>query len=184
MFHLGIIWLADGLTANPIQFIEQHLGRRRQYAGSYPGSHTHCHPDWLEISPGIAAPGLYTFFYFLLHFLTFAVLDYGLDWGEILRLTAKSLSSSSVAGLISCVGGHLLQILDETPGEKLETAAQPIYLVSGLVILHYAWALKGSLTNLSGDILRPLAMGALMAVLLVLRIPPVRRWVIALRTRH
>jgi sulfoxide reductase heme-binding subunit YedZ len=60
-------------------------------------------------------------------------------------------------------------------GKNWKQLHKTVYLASGLVILHYAWAVKGSLTNLSGDILRPLGFGLLVVILLVLRIPAVRR---------
>ena len=60
-------------------------------------------------------------------------------------------------------------------GKNWKRLHKTVYLASILVVLHYAWAVKGSLANLSGDILRPLSMGLLVAILLVLRIPAVRR---------
>ena len=51
-------------------------------------------------------------------------------------------------------------------------------------MLHNAWALKGSLTTLSGDILRPLLMGLLFLTLLALRLPPVKQAVLRLRRQR
>jgi len=48
-----------------------------------------------------------------------------------------------------------------------------------LVIVHYAWAKKGSITQLQGDIVQPILFGMLVLVLLILRIPAVKQ---ALRT--
>ena len=44
-----------------------------------------------------------------------------------------------------------------------------------LVVLHYAWSKKGDLFHLRGDILRPLVYGLIVILLLLLRLPPVRR---------
>ncbi|MCJ7677701.1 MAG: hypothetical protein MUO35_08270, partial [Anaerolineales bacterium] len=49
------------------------------------------------------------------------------------------------------------------------------YLAVLLVVVHYAWARKGNLTSLSGDILQPLAFGGVALGLLALRLPAVRR---------
>jgi hypothetical protein len=57
------------------------------------------------------------------------------------------------------------------------SVARLLYAASLVVILHFAWARMGSLATLSGDIALPLAFGAAAAILLVLRLPAVRRWV-------
>ncbi len=69
-------------------------------------------------------------------------------------------------------------------GKSWKRLHNAVYLAAGLVILHYAWALKGSLSTLSGDLLLPLEMGFLLAILLVLRIPLVSRWVTSLRFHY
>jgi sulfoxide reductase heme-binding subunit YedZ len=66
-------------------------------------------------------------------------------------------------------------------GQKWTNLHRLVYLAGILDILHYTWAKKGSLLTLSGDILRPLLWGLLLVLLLVFRLPPVRRWVIKLR---
>jgi hypothetical protein len=47
--------------------------------------------------------------------------------------------------------------------------------------LHFAWARKANLASLSGDILLPLAFGAVALILLALRLPAIRRWISARR---
>jgi hypothetical protein len=42
-------------------------------------------------------------------------------------------------------------------------------------VVHFAWARKGNLAGLSGDILLPLAFGAVALGLLSLRLPVIRR---------
>jgi hypothetical protein len=49
--------------------------------------------------------------------------------------------------------------------------------------VHYAWAKKGDLFSLQGDILGPLAFGLVIVFLLVIRIPAVRKYVKSLRGR-
>jgi hypothetical protein len=51
------------------------------------------------------------------------------------------------------------------------------------VVLHYAWSKKGTFFALQGDILQPLIYGLVLVLLLVLRIPPVRRFVASARNR-
>ena len=49
-----------------------------------------------------------------------------------------------------------------------------VYLAAVLVIVHFVWLVKV-------DIRRPLLYGAVVALLLAFRLPPVRRWVAKLR---
>ena len=51
-----------------------------------------------------------------------------------------------------------------------------VYLAAGLVIVHYVWSVKA-------DIRPPLAWGAGIAALLLLRLPPIRRWFSTQRRR-
>ena len=178
--RLGFLWVLDGLTANPIQFIVQYLGRSAVTLLVLTLSVTPAVTvtGWRVLSRHRRTLGLYAFLYFALHLFAFAVLDYGLDWGEILRLTAEKPFI-----LVGLLAGLILLMLAATSfkywmkrlGKNWRRLHKTVYLASGLVILHYAWAVKGSLTNLSGDILRPLGMGFLVLVLLILRLPPVRR---------
>jgi DMSO/TMAO reductase YedYZ heme-binding membrane subunit len=58
-----------------------------------------------------------------------------------------------------------------------------VYPAAVAAILHYALAQKGNLFTLRGHILRPFLWGLLTILLLVLRIPPVRRWISTMRRR-
>ncbi len=178
--RLGFLWATDSLTANPIQFVEQNLGRAalNMLVLSLAVTPLVSLTRWRALIPHRRTLGLYAFLYFTLHLLTFVVLDYGLDWDEILRLTVEKPFI-----LIGLLAGLILLALAATSfkywmkrlGKNWKRLHKTVYLASILVVLHYAWAVKGSLANLSGDILRPLSMGLLVAILLVLRIPAVRR---------
>jgi sulfoxide reductase heme-binding subunit YedZ len=60
---------------------------------------------------------------------------------------------------------------------------QLIYLIAPLLILHYAWSKKGDFFALQGEIIRPLIYGLIVILLLVVRIPQVRRGIASLRDR-
>jgi methionine sulfoxide reductase heme-binding subunit len=186
LVQLVVIAQTSGLTANPIQFVEQRLGlaAANMLVLALAVTPIVTVTGWRSLSKYRRALGLYAFFYFALHFLTFAVVDYGLDWREILLLTTEK--PFIIVGLLA---GLILLALAITSfpywmkrlGRNWKLLHKTVYLASILVILHYSWALKGSLTTMSGDIIRPLVMGLIVALLLVLRIPPVRRRVIRLR---
>jgi sulfoxide reductase heme-binding subunit YedZ len=189
LIQLGYFWLADRLTVNPIQFIEQHLGRMALYLllitlGVTPIVTI---TGWKALPKHRRTFGLYTFVYFFLHFLTFAALDYGLNLGEILRLTSEKpfIWVGLTAGLILlALAVTSFKYWMKLLGKNWKRLHKTVYLAGGLVILHYAWALKGSLSTLSGDIMRPLMMGLLLTILLILRIPAVRKLVSRRRYRR
>lgn len=184
--RLAYFWAFGSLTANPIQFVEQHLGRAalNMLVLSLAVTPLVTLTRWRALIPHRRTLGLYAFLYFALHLLTFAVLDYGLDWGEILRLTVEKpfIVVGLLAGLILlALAATSFKFWMKRLGKNWKRLHKTVYLASGLVVLHYAWAVKGSLANLSGDILRPLGFGLLVAILLVLRIPAVRRRIARLR---
>jgi sulfoxide reductase heme-binding subunit YedZ len=121
--------------------------------------------------------GLYAFLYAGLHFLTFVVLDYGLDLdligGAIFEQRYVVVGFS--AGLIL-----LAMALTSTRGwqkrlrNNWKRLHRLVYVAGGLVAVHYMW--------LSKDIREPLPYVAIIALLLALRFPPIRR--VASRLRH
>jgi sulfoxide reductase heme-binding subunit YedZ len=175
---IPLAWLAfdalrGNLTANPIQAIEQRTGR---YALYLLVASLACTP--LYIVTGWSVPlrwrrplGLYAFMYAALHFLTFLGLDYGFDLGLIWAdVAGKRFIFVGAAAFIIL----LLLALTSTKGwqRRLKKAwtrlHRWVYAAGGLVIAHYVWAVKA-------DIRLPLAWGAIIALLLALRLPPVRR---------
>jgi sulfoxide reductase heme-binding subunit YedZ len=68
-------------------------------------------------------------------------------------------------------------------GKNWKKLHKSVYLVGVLVIIHYALAVKGSITTLSGDIGRPILMGSIVLFLLILRIPPIKKWIIDSRKK-
>ncbi|MGA2419137.1 MAG: protein-methionine-sulfoxide reductase heme-binding subunit MsrQ [Candidatus Acidiferrum sp.] len=169
---IGIVgWraLRGDLTANPIEFI------------------THTTGDWalrfllitLAITPlrkVLGLPelvrlrrmlGLFAFFYAGLHFSTYLVLDKFFDiseiWKDVLKrrfitvgfaafLLLIPLAITSTAGWIRRLGGKRWQALHRL-----------IYLSAILAVIHYYWLVKSA-------VIRPLAYGAILAILLLFRI--------------
>lgn len=179
-------WQTNGLTFNPIQFIEQYLGRAaiNLLVLSLAVTPVVTLTGWRKLSKHTRTLGLYTFFYFSLHFLTFAVVDYGLNFREIFKLMIEKpfIIIGTIAGLILlALATTSFKFWMKRLGKRWKKLHRLVYLVGGLAVLHNAMALKGSLTNLSGNIVRPLVLGALITLLLVLRVPPVKRWASSLR---
>ena len=167
----SLVWrgLHHGLTANPIEFI------------------THATGDWtlrfivftLCITPLrklLALPdlirfrrmlGLFAFFYGCLHFTTYIWLDKFFDLREVWKDIAKRpyitvgflafvllipLAITSTAGWIRRLGGRRWQLLHRA-----------IYISAVAGVIHYYWQVKSA-------VLRPLAYGTIVAVLLLWRL--------------
>ena len=179
---------ANQLTVNPIQFVEQFFGRAalNMLVVSLAVTPFITITGWKKPARHSRALGLYAFFYFLLHFLTFAVVDYGLDFREIFRLTTEKpfIIVGSLAGLfLLMLAITSFKFWMKLLGKNWKRLHKLVYLIGVLVILHYAWAVKGSISTLSGDIGRPILMGSFVLILLFLRIPPIKQWIINRRKK-
>jgi len=180
--HLGslaplawLIWqfLHDQLTVNPIQALTLRTGK---YALVLLVLSLACTPlstflGWRQVLRVRRALGLYAFLYVSLHFLIFVGLDYGLDW----RLLREAIFEKRFA-LVGFLAFLLLLPLAITStrgwmrrlGQAWKRLHRLVYVAALLAIVHYMWAVKA-------DLREPLAYGAVVVVLLALRLPFVRR---------
>jgi len=189
LLELAYKAFTNQLTVNPIQFTEQFLGRAalNMLVVAHAVTPLITVIGWKKLGRYRRAFGLYAFFYFALHFITFAVVDYGLDFREILRLTTEKPFI-----IVGSISGFLLLLLSVTSfkywmkylGKNWKRLHQSVYLIGVLVILHYAWAVKGSVSTLSGDIGRPILMGSIVLFLLLLRVPAIRQWILKRRMKR
>jgi sulfoxide reductase heme-binding subunit YedZ len=178
--------LTGRLSVNPIQDVEQRLGRAALYflLASLAVTPLTTLTGWRALPPRRRALGLYAFLYAALHFATFVAVDYGFDLPEILRLVGEKPFI-----LLGFTAGILLLPLAVTSfdffmrkmGKRWKSLHRLVYVIAPIVIVHYGWAKKGTLFALSGDILQPLLWGLLVLLLLFLRIPALRRKISALR---
>lgn len=122
--------------------------------------------------------GVYAFFYAVVHLYIFIGLDYGFNW----RLLWLDLSDKRYI-LVGLAAFLILLPLTATSWEWWKIRLRKnwkrlhslVYLAGVLVVLHFAWVVKGNINTLQGDILRPLLAGVAVTLLLVARIPAVRR---------
>jgi len=183
-----ILWdyLNENLTVNPIQTVQQRLGR---IALTLLLSSLACTPlqvitGWRGALRVRRALGVYAFLYAVAHFLVLVGIDYQFN----LELLRKDLAGKPYIW----VGAGAFAVLAPLAatsfpwwmrrlGKNWKRLHRLVYLAAPLVVIHYAWAKKGSLTSLAGDITLPLASGLLVVLLLAVRIPAVRRWIVGLR---
>jgi sulfoxide reductase heme-binding subunit YedZ len=169
------------LTANPIQAITQRTGQAAILLLLFSLG---CSPlqnltGWRFAGQARRPLGLYAFFYAILHFLTFAVLDYGLNLaliGAALLEKRFILVGALALLLLLALAVTSNQAAMRSLGRNWKRLHRFAYLAGILAILHYLWAVKS-------DIRQPLLYGSILLILLSLRLPPIRRWLSRLRHR-
>jgi sulfoxide reductase heme-binding subunit YedZ len=124
------------------------------------------------------ALGLYAFLYVGLHFVTFVWLDYRFDFALLLRaiFDQRFVLVGFAAGLILlALAATSTRGWQRRLGKTWKRLHRLVYLTGILAILHYLWLVK--------DIREPVRYGIVLAVLLALRIPSVRKAVSNTRYR-
>jgi sulfoxide reductase heme-binding subunit YedZ len=124
------------------------------------------------------ALGLYAFLYASLHFLTFIGLDYGFDFD----LLGQGILDQRYV-LVGFAAGLLLLLLAITStqgwqkrlGKNWKRLHRLVYLAGILAVVHYVWLAK--------DNREPLRYGAVVALLLIVRIPGLRKAISDIRYR-
>lgn len=122
--------------------------------------------------------GLYAFFYATLHILAYVGWDYSFHFSEIgSQLSGKPYLIVGMAALAILVPLAITSsdYWKKRLGKGWKRLHRFVYLSAVLAVLHLALIIKGSLFRLAGDIAKPLTAGIVLAVLLFMRIPPVRR---------
>src|SRR5215216_4250956 len=188
LIHIAFDFLTGNISPNPIQELEQRTGR---HAITLLVLSLACTPlntifKWPELIKRRRALGLYAFMYASIHVLIFIDLDYGLAWSLIVQTIFEK--PYIVVGMISFL---LLMPLAFTSFDvwkmrlkkNWKRIHQMIYMIAPLVVLHFAWSKKGDFFSLRGEIIRPLIYGLVVVILLIFRIPQVRRVIASLRDR-
>jgi sulfoxide reductase heme-binding subunit YedZ len=170
------------LSVNPIQDIEQRLGRLALYflVACLAVTPLYTLTGWRAILPRRRALGLYTFLYACLHVLAFVGLDYGFALMAVLGLILSEpyliMGALAFLALIPLAATSFTRF-QRKMGRNWKRLHWLIYPLGLVVIIHYGWSLKGNLFELRGNVLQPLLWGMVWILLLVLRLPPLRRFV-------
>jgi len=168
------------ISPNPIQDLEQRTGR---HALVLLVLSLLCTPlntifKWSEPLKRRRALGLYSFMYAVIHVIIFIDLDFGLAWTSIVQevITKQRLIVGGLAFLLLIpLAITSFDIWKKRLKKNWKRLHQVVYFIAPLVVLHYLWSKKGDILSLQGEILLPMAYGLAVAVLLVLRIPRVRK---------
>jgi sulfoxide reductase heme-binding subunit YedZ len=116
------------------------------------------------------ALGLYAFMYASLHFLTFVGLDYGFDFDLLGQgiLDQRYVLVGFAAGLLLLpLAITSTQAWQKRLGSNWRRLHRLAYLAGTLAIVHFVWLAK--------DNREPLRYGTVVALLLIVRIPGIRK---------
>jgi methionine sulfoxide reductase heme-binding subunit len=188
LVRLIIDFFNHNLTANPIQALEQRTGR---HAITLLLLALACSPlnnifGWRELIKRRRALGLYAFMYATIHVIIFIDLDYGLAWSLILETIIQK--PYIVVGMLTFLmliplAFTSFDIWKKRLGKNWKRLHQLVYLIAPLAVLHYAWGKKGDFFRLQGEIILPLIYAVIVILLLIMRIPQVRKALASVRGR-
>jgi methionine sulfoxide reductase heme-binding subunit len=175
---LAIDFFNHNLTANPIQAATQRSG---DIALALLTATLACTPvnilfDFPAVLPLRKTLGLYTFFYATLHLFIYTF-DYGFDWRVILasfwekRFIFVGLAAFLILFLMTLTSFKWWKVI---MGKNWKILQRLFYAAGLLAVLHDAWALKGDIFRLKGNIQQPLIYGVLIIILLAVRLPLLR----------
>ena len=171
-----LIWYAanQNLTVNPIQEATLRTGKTALILllltlAATPVSSILGFRQAIKVRRAL---GLYAFLYASIHFLIFLGLDYAFDLRLIgLELVEKRYVLVGFAALLILLPLAITSTKgwQRRLGKTWKRLHKWVYLAGMLVVIHYVWVVKS-------DIREPLIYGAILLLLLVVRIPPVRKY--------
>ena len=178
-----LIWnfFHDQLTANPIQYITFQTGKSALVLLVLALACTPLNTIFeLKSIVGLRKTvGLYAFLYATLHFLTFVGLDYQFD-PELLKeaIFKKRYALVGFAAFLSLLPLAITSTKGwmKRLGKNWKRLHRLIYLAGLLAVIHFVWLVKS-------DVREPLAYGAVVFLLLALRLKTIRRTLVNLREK-
>lgn len=167
--RLIVLGGSGGLGANPIEFITHSTGTWTLVGLMVTLSVTPLRrlTGCTELIRSRRMLGLFTFFYACLHFVTYVWLDQFFDPAAIARDIIKrpfiTIGFAAFVLLIplAVTSTHAMM---RRLGRRWQQLHRLVYLVAMLGVVHYVWLVKKDLTQ-------PLIYGAVLALLLIMRLP-------------
>jgi sulfoxide reductase heme-binding subunit YedZ len=186
LVYLAWAYATNNLTFNPVQAATQRTGF---IALVLLALSLACTPanTLFKFKPALKvrrALGLYAFLYAAIHVFLFAGVDYQFNFGFILADTASKpyiwvgLTTAIILALLALTS---FQWSMKRLGKNWKRLHSLVYLAGILDVLHFAWARKTNLFALTGDVWQPLLFMALVGLLLLVRIPAIRKRLAAVR---
>jgi sulfoxide reductase heme-binding subunit YedZ len=112
--------------------------------------------------------GLFTFFYALMHFITFIWFDHFFDlqaiWKDVLKRPFITVGFAAFLMLVPLAATSTNAMVRRLGGKRWQALHRLIYVIAPLAILHYWW-MKAAKNNIG----KPMLFAFIVAGLLVLR---------------
>lgn len=156
-------WTGD-LTANPIEFITHFTGDWSLIFLLITLSVTPLRKvlGWNEIIKFRRMLGLFAFFYALLHFSTYMVLDHFFDFQAIVKdIIKRPYVTAGFTGFVLMIPLAITSTaaMIRKLGKRWQQLHRLVYLAAIAGVIHFYWLVKA-------DIRRPLQYGAILLLLL------------------
>jgi methionine sulfoxide reductase heme-binding subunit len=176
------------LTANPLQALQQRTGR---LALALLVLSLACTPvsnitGWREPLKRSRTLGLYAFMVAFFHVLIFLDLDNGVAWNYFVQTVIQKwyIIFGMLAFLMLIpLAMTSFDVWKARLGRRWKHLHRIVYVISPIVILHYALSVKGDIFHLRGAIAQPLNYALVVVGLLILRLAFIRRFFVSLRGR-
>jgi methionine sulfoxide reductase heme-binding subunit len=185
---MAIRFFTNTLSVNPIQTLERQSGKT---ALIFLILSLACSPlgailEWKDLSKRKKALGLYGFGFAAVHLLIYIGLDFGfrldLIWATLVHTVYLWIGLAALIMLLALAVTSFKK-MKQLMKKNWKPLHRLVYIISPLVVLHFFLSLKANLFRMQGNLRDPLIYGGIVILLLILRIPPVKRGLIQLRTR-
>ena len=165
------VWLgfSGGLGVNPIEFLNRYLGdwAMRMILITLAVTPIRLITGWGGLLRFRRMLGLFAFFYVFLHVTNYVAVDqffnWKIIWQDILKRTYITVGMTAVALLIPLAVTSTDAMVRRMGGKAWQSLHRSIYIVGPLVIIHFYMMVKA-------DVREPLIYGAILAVLLGIRL--------------
>lgn len=169
--RLILLGAADGLGANPIEFVTRNTGSWTLYFLCMTLAVTPLRraTGWNWLIRLRRMLGLFTFFYAALHFTTFLWFDHFFDlaemWRDVLKRPFITVGFLAFVLLIPLAATSNDAMIRRLGGKRWQRLHRSIYLIAPLAILHFWWMKAGK-----NDFGEPILFGSIIALLLLARV--------------
>jgi sulfoxide reductase heme-binding subunit YedZ len=163
---------ADDLTANPIEFITRFTGSWALILLLASLSVTPLRKilGWNDLIKYRRMLGLFAFFYALLHFSTYMVLDHFFDFPAIVKdIIKRPYVTAGFTGFVLMIPLAITSTaaMIRRLGKRWQQLHRLVYIAAIAAVVHFYWLVKA-------DIRRPVQYGAVLLLLLGIRL--VTKW--------
>ena len=158
----------DDLTANPIEYITRFTGSWALIILITSLAVTPLRKifGWNALIKYRRMLGLFAFFYAVLHFLTYMVLDHFFDFQAIVKdIYKRPYVTAGFTSLVLMIPLALTStaVMIRRLGKRWQQLHRLVYIAAAAGVLHFYWLVKS-------DIRRPAQYGAVLALLLGVRL--------------